>query len=97
MGKFSRLGNDLYSGKKSIDFVGRKWLWYCGSGLIVLLAVGGLYFQGLNMGIEFEGGAQYRVTLPVGPGDPGQRRRAARGGRRHRHRRGELAGRHHHR
>ncbi len=64
MGKFSRLGNDLYSGKKSIDFVGRKWLWYCGSGLIVLLALGGLFFQGLNMGIEFEGGAQYRVTLP---------------------------------
>jgi preprotein translocase subunit SecF len=64
MGKFSRLGNDLYSGKKSIDFVGRKWLWYCGSGLIVLFAVLGLYFQGLNMGIEFEGGAQYRVTLP---------------------------------
>ena len=28
MGKFSRLGNDLYTGKKSIDFVGRKWLWY---------------------------------------------------------------------
>ena len=23
MGKFSRLGNDLYSGRKSIDFVGR--------------------------------------------------------------------------
>jgi preprotein translocase subunit SecF len=64
MGKFSRLGNDLYSGRKSIDFVGRKWLWYCMSGLIVLLAVGGLYFQGLNMGIEFEGGAQYRVTQP---------------------------------
>jgi preprotein translocase subunit SecF len=64
MGKFSRLGNDLYSGKKSINFVGRKWLWYCGSGLIVLLALGGLFFQGLNMGIEFEGGAQYRVTLP---------------------------------
>ena len=49
MGMFSRLGNDLYTGKKSIDFVGRKWLWYCGSGLIVLLAVCGLYFQGLNM------------------------------------------------
>jgi preprotein translocase subunit SecF len=65
MGKFSRLGNDLYSGKKSIDFVGRKWLWYCGSGLIVLLALGGLFFKGLNMGIEFEGGAQYRVTLPA--------------------------------
>ena len=66
MGKFSRLGNDLYSGKKSINFIGRKWLWYSMSGVIVLLAVGGLYFKGLNMGIEFEGGAQYRVTLPNG-------------------------------
>ena len=65
MGMFSRLGNDLYSGKKSIDFVGRKWLWYCVSGLIVLLALGGLFFKGLNMGIELEGGAQYRVTLPA--------------------------------
>jgi preprotein translocase subunit SecF len=64
MGKFSRLGNDLYSGRKSIDFVGRKWLWYAMSGLIVILAVGGLWVQGLNMGIEFTGGAQYRVSLP---------------------------------
>ena len=69
MGKFSRLGNDLYSGKKSIDFVGRKWLWYSISGVIVLLAVGGLYFKGLNMGIEFVGGAQYRVTLENGTVD----------------------------
>jgi preprotein translocase subunit SecF len=63
MGKFSRLGNDLYSGKRSIGFVRRKWLWYCVSGVIVLLAVAGLYFKGLNMGIEFVGGAQYKVTL----------------------------------
>ncbi len=63
MGKFSRLGNDLYTGRRSIDFVGRKWLWYSISGLIVVLAVCGLYFKGLNMGIEFVGGAQYRVTL----------------------------------
>ena len=69
MGKFSRLGNDLYSGKKSIDFVGRKWLWYAISGVIVVLAVGGLYFKGLDMGIEFVGGAQYKVTLENGTVD----------------------------
>ncbi len=63
MGKFSRLGNDLYTGRKSIDFVGRRWLWYAMSGVIILLAVSGLYFKGLNMGIEFTGGAQYRVSL----------------------------------
>ncbi|MFC4786195.1 protein translocase subunit SecF [Nocardioides sp. MAHUQ-72] len=63
MGKFSRLGNDLYSGRRSIDFVGRKWLWYAMSGVIILLAVAGLWLKGLNMGIEFTGGAQYRVSL----------------------------------
>ena len=65
MGKFSRLGNDLYSGHKSIDFVGRRWLWYSISAVIVLVALGGLYFKGLNYGIEFTGGAEYRVSLPA--------------------------------
>ncbi len=46
MGKVSRLGNALYEGDVSIDFVGRKWLWYSISGVIVLLAVGGLLLQG---------------------------------------------------
>jgi preprotein translocase subunit SecF len=65
MGKFSRLGNDLYSGQRSIDFVGRRWLWYSISAVIVLVALGGLYFKGLNYGIEFTGGAEYRVSLPA--------------------------------
>ena len=65
MGKFSRIGNDLYTGKKSIDFVGRKWLWYAGSVLILLICFAGLYFKGLNWGIEFTGGAEFRVALPA--------------------------------
>ena len=56
MGKFSRLGNDLYTGKKS-DRLRRSQvaLVLPSPALIVLLAVGGLYFKGLNMGIEFDG------------------------------------------
>ncbi len=65
MGKISRLGNSLYEGDVSIDFVGRKWLWYAISGVIVLLAVGGLYFKGLNFGIEFEGGVEYTISVPA--------------------------------
>jgi preprotein translocase subunit SecF len=65
MSKFSRLGNDLYSGKKSIDFVGRRHVWYAASGVIIIAAVLGLYFRGLNFGIEFVGGAQYTVTVPA--------------------------------
>ncbi|WP_395658766.1 protein translocase subunit SecF [Nocardioides sp.] len=64
MGKFSRMGNDLYTGRKSIDFVGRKWLWYAISGLIIVGAVLGLSVKGLDMGIEFVGGAEYKVSLP---------------------------------
>jgi preprotein translocase subunit SecF len=66
MGKVSRLGNSLYTGERSIDFVGRKWLWYAISGLIIALAVIGLGVKGLNYGIEFTGGTQYKVTIDSG-------------------------------
>jgi preprotein translocase subunit SecF len=62
MSKFSRLGNDLYTGRKSIDFIGRTRLWYTISGVIILLALGGLFLKGLDMGIEFVGGAEYKVS-----------------------------------
>jgi preprotein translocase subunit SecF len=64
MGKLSNIGHALYQGKVSIDFVGRKWLWYAISGLIVLAAIGGLAGRGLNLGIEFSGGVEYQVSLP---------------------------------
>jgi preprotein translocase subunit SecF len=66
MGKFSRLGNDLFSGRKSVDFVGRSKLWYSISGLIIVAAILGLSIRGLNFGIEFTGGSQYTVTMPSG-------------------------------
>ena len=64
MGKFSRMGHALYEGHISIDFVGRKWLWYAISGVIVLAAASGLFVKGLNLGIEFEGGVEYSVSVP---------------------------------
>jgi preprotein translocase subunit SecF len=65
MGAFSRLGNDLYSGRRSIDFVARRWIWYAVSAVLIAVAAFGLVSKGLNMGIEFTGGAEYRVTLPA--------------------------------
>ena len=66
MSKLSRLGNALYEGDVSIDFVSkrRRRIWYSISLLIVIVASLGLYVRGLNLGIEFEGGSEYRVTLP---------------------------------
>src|SRR5919112_3283388 len=66
MSKLSRIGHALYEGKVSIDFVGRKWLWYGISALIVALALFGLLGKGLNLGIEFKGGVEYRVVMPAG-------------------------------
>lgn len=62
MGKFSRLGNELYNGHKSIDFVGKRALWYTISGAIVLAALLVVILKGLNFGVEFTGGIQYRVS-----------------------------------
>src|SRR6478736_3805402 len=62
MGKFSRLGNELYQGRKSYDFVGHRALWYAISGTLVALAIVVILVKGLNFGIEFTGGTQYRVS-----------------------------------
>jgi preprotein translocase subunit SecF len=63
MGKFSRIGNDLYAGRRSIDFVGRRPVWYAVSGLLVAAAIAIILIKGLNFGIEFTGGTQYRVPV----------------------------------
>lgn len=66
MGKFSRLGNELYQGSKSIDFVGRRAVWYGVTLAVVAVAVLVIVVKGLNFGIEFTGGTEYRVDeLPA--------------------------------
>src|SRR3954447_11341852 len=69
MSKLSNIGHALYEGRVSIDFVGRKWLWYGISAAIVLLALFGLLGKGLNLGIEFKGGVEYRVVMAAGQAD----------------------------
>ena len=65
MGKFSRLGNDLYQGRKSFDFIGHRALWYAISLALVGAAIAVIVIKGLNFGIEFTGGTQYRIdNLP---------------------------------
>ncbi|MEO5710440.1 MAG: protein translocase subunit SecF [Nocardioidaceae bacterium] len=67
MGTLSNIGHALYEGKVSIDFIGRKKLWYTISAAIVLLALYGLLApsKGLNLGIEFKGGVEYQVSMPA--------------------------------
>lgn len=69
MGRFSQLGNDLHSGKRSIDFVGRRWALYAVSAVLIAIAVAGLASKGLNLGIEFTGGTQFRVPVAAATQD----------------------------
>jgi len=71
MSKFSRFGAELYDGRRSINFVGRWKLWYVMSGVIVVVAALGLWLKPLNFGIEFVGGAEYRVSQ-LAPGQASQ-------------------------
>jgi len=66
MSKLSRTGHALYTGQVSIDFVGRWRLWYTLSAVILLAAVLGLTVKGLNLGIEFQGGVEYKVAVGQG-------------------------------
>jgi preprotein translocase subunit SecF len=59
---FASIGNDLYTGKRSVDFVGRYKQWYVVSGVFVLLAAIGLVWHGLNLSLEFRGGSEFRVS-----------------------------------
>ncbi|GAA3775906.1 protein translocase subunit SecF [Streptomyces phyllanthi] len=59
MSKLGDLGARLHRGEVGYDFVGNRKLWYGVSILITVLAVVGLVVRGLNMGIEFQGGAVF--------------------------------------
>jgi preprotein translocase subunit SecF len=61
MSRVSEIGHKLYSGEVSYNIVGRYRRWYAISGVFLLLAVGSLVFRGLNLGIEFTGGAEFQV------------------------------------
>jgi preprotein translocase subunit SecF len=60
--KLRELGNDLYSGRVSIDIVGRRKLWYgIAIVLVVLAIVTPVARGGFNFGIEFRGGSEFRI------------------------------------
>jgi preprotein translocase subunit SecF len=63
MSSFAKFGNELYTGKRSYDFVGAKKTWFAVAAVLVALsilipAVKG----GFNLGIEFRGGSEFTVS-----------------------------------
>jgi len=51
----------MYHGETSFDIVGRRRLWFTISALLVLISLVSLVVPGLNFGIDFKGGAVFRV------------------------------------
>jgi len=63
MSRFNDFGNKLYSGERSIDFIGKRKIFYVVA--LVMLALSVLLpvaRGGFNFGIEFRGGSEYRVS-----------------------------------
>lgn len=62
MSSFAQFGNELYTGKRSFDIVGRQKTWYAVSLVLLILAALGLFGRQLNLGLEFRGGSEFRVS-----------------------------------
>jgi preprotein translocase subunit SecF len=58
----TRFGNDLYTGARSVDFVGKRKLWFSIAGAMVIIAIVIPIFRPFNFGIDFTGGSQFTVT-----------------------------------
>ena len=51
----------LYNGETRISFIPRWRIWFALSGVVIAIGVASLVSQGLNLGIEFEGGVSWQV------------------------------------
>jgi len=68
-GPFQRLGNDLYTGARGIDFVGKRRFWFAIAAVLIIGSIAvpfvrgaGNFLNGFNFGIEFRGGSQFLVS-----------------------------------
>lgn len=60
--RFQTLGNDLYTGARSVDFVGKRKLWLSISAVVVIICILiPIAKGGFNWGIDFRGGSQFDV------------------------------------
>ncbi len=66
MSKLGDLGARLYRGEVSYDFVGRRRFLYTISAVVLAISFFGLFGRGLNLGIEFRGGAEFQVASQAG-------------------------------
>lgn len=66
---FAALGNDLYTGARSVPVVAKRRRFYLASAALIVVAALGLVLNGLNLGLEFRGGSEFRVATTSTPAD----------------------------
>ncbi len=59
---FAQFGNDLYTGRRSVPVVAQRRRFYAGSVVLLVIALLGFAVNGLNLGLEFKGGSEFRVS-----------------------------------
>jgi len=60
--RLTTFGNDLYTGKRSFNFVGGRKKWYSIAGVLILLTVIIPLLTGVHFSIEFRGGSQFQIA-----------------------------------
>ncbi|WP_350349774.1 protein translocase subunit SecF [Agromyces sp. G08B096] len=60
--RLTTFGNDLYTGKRSFNFVGGRRKWYLIAGILLILSVAIPLLRGVNFSIEFTGGSQFQIA-----------------------------------
>ncbi|MDR1799563.1 MAG: protein translocase subunit SecF [Bifidobacteriaceae bacterium] len=59
---FSQWGNDLYTGRRSYKVVSKRKIWFTVGFFVIVLCGILLYRPGLQLGIEFVGGTEFKVS-----------------------------------
>lgn len=66
MSFITQFGNRLYTGETSINFIGRRVLWYIVSAVAIGLAIAVTTLRGgFSFGIEFRGGSEFQISNPA--------------------------------
>jgi preprotein translocase subunit SecF len=65
MSKLGTIGHRLYTGEISYDFIGHRRRWYILSAILISIAIISLVARGLDFGIEFKGGADFKAPTQV--------------------------------
>ncbi|KQM83322.1 protein translocase subunit SecF [Agromyces sp. Leaf222] len=67
--RLTTFGNDLYTGKRSFNFVGGRKKWYIIAAVLIVLSILVPAVRGVQFSIEFRGGSQFQIADVANP-DP---------------------------